>query len=204
MKIFALAAFLLLLSFFPASANFDAHEYAPLVEKDISYENWNYKNIETNQKVDLREFSKGKKLVMVVYFAPWCHTSNYQAPVVQKLYDKYKENGFAVIGVSLYGAVAKVKDMRDRLNLGFPIVTESTSSKDRDNTLHYKYRTSVGDTRKWGTPWNIFLVPGEFSTEGDVLVNKATIVNGEIREQEAEYFIRKKLRLPPETPSGDK
>ncbi len=204
MKIIVLSAFLLLFSFFPASANFDAHEYAPLIEKEISYENWNYKNIETNQKVDLREFAQGKKLVMVVYFAPWCHSSSYQAPVVQKLYDKYKDKGFGVIGVGLYGSVAKIEDMKERHELDYPMVTESTSTKDRETTLHYKYRTALGDTREWGTPWNVFLVPDELLAEGDVLAKKAVIVNGEIREQEAEYFIRKKLGLPPETVAQDK
>ncbi len=174
------------------------HEYAPLTEKEIAYQNWTYKNVRTNQEVNLREFAQDKKLVMVFYFAPWCHSSNYQAPVTQKLYEKYKDKGFAVIGVSLYGSIARVEDTMKKRGVGFPVVSESKSSKERKDTLHYKYRNITGDYRKWGTPWNIFLVPSELEKEGDVLTEKTTVVNGEIRENEAEAFIREKLGLPAE------
>ena len=183
----------LVLSIF-VQAQYD-HEYAPLTEKEISYKDWTYKNVLTNQEINLREFTKDKKLVMVFYFAPWCHSSNFQAPITQKLYEKYKDKGFSVIGVSLYGSIARVEDTMKRRGMEFPVVSESTSSKERKDTLHYKYRYSTGDYRKWGTPWNIFLIPGELEKKGDTLVKKATVVNGEIREKEAEAFIRKKLGL---------
>ncbi|MEZ5346439.1 MAG: TlpA disulfide reductase family protein [Pyrinomonadaceae bacterium] len=200
---FLFAAILILSSFFQAPAFPDAHEYAPLLEKDLTYENWEYKDVKTNQKIDLREFAADKKLVMVVYFAPWCHNSNYQAPVIKKLYDKYKHEGFAVIGVGLYASSARIEDTKDRLELDFPVVTDSSSTKDREKTLHYKYRIAVGDTRKWGTPWNLFFDPQEISGDRDVITTKPVIVNGEVRLQEAEYFIRKKLGLPPETAAGN-
>ena len=195
MKNLVLAAALVLVPLIAVSAQHD-HEYAPLTEKEIDYRNWTYRNVKTNQKVNLREFSKDKKLVMVFYFAPWCHSSNYQAPVTQKLYEKYKEHGFAVIGVSLYGSIARVEDTMKTKGMEFPVVSESVSSKDRKKTLHYNYRQKTGDYRKWGTPWNIFLIPEELEQEGEVLVDRAIVVNGEIREKEAEKFIRKKLGLP--------
>jgi len=190
------AVVLLLILAFGAAAQIDDHEYAPLTEKEIAYQDWTYKNVKTNQEVNLREFTKNKELVMVFYFAPWCHSSNYQAPVTQKLYEKYKDKGFAVIGVSLYGSIARVEDTMEKRGVGFPVVSESESLKERKETLHYKYRNITGDYRKWGTPWNIFLVPGKLEKEGDVLTNKTTVVNGEIREKEAEAFIREKLGLP--------
>lgn len=195
MKNLVLAAALVLVPLIAVSAQHD-HEYAPLTEKEIDYRNWTYRNVKTNQKVNLREFSKDKKLVMVFYFAPWCHSSNYQAPVTQKLYEKYKEHGFAVIGVSLYGSIARVEDTMKTKGMEFPVVSESVSSKDRKKTLHYNYRQKTGDYRKWGTPWNIFLIPEELEQEGEVLVDRAIVVNGEIREKEAEKFIREKLGLP--------
>ncbi|MCB1022762.1 MAG: TlpA family protein disulfide reductase [Acidobacteria bacterium] len=200
MQIFLLAAILVLSSFFPSFLNFDAHDYAPLTEKEFSYENWAYKNVETNQEIDLREFAKNKKLVMVVYFAPWCHNSEYQAPVVEKLYEKYKDQGFAVIGVGVYGSVARIEDSKKRFGFDFPVVSEPSSTKDREKTLHYKYRTALGDSRKWGTPWNVFITADNVIPDGDVLARKSTVVNGEIREQEAEYYIREKLGLPKEIP----
>ena len=195
MKNLFLAAVLVLVPLIAVCAQHD-HEYAPLTEKDIDYRNWTYRNVKTNKKINLREFTRDKKLVMVFYFAPWCHSSNYQAPVTQKLYEKYKEHGFAVIGVSLYGSIARVEDTMKKKGMEFPVVSESVSSKDRKKTLHYNYRQKTGDYRKWGTPWNIFLVSSEVDQWGEILATRAVVVNGEIREKEAEKYIREKLGLP--------
>ncbi|MDH3492911.1 MAG: redoxin domain-containing protein [Acidobacteriota bacterium] len=184
----------------PAAGNvFDNdHEYASISEKEIEYKNWTYKNVLTGEEVSLREFAKDKKLVQVFYLAHWCHSSNYQAPITQKLYEKYKDDGFAVVGVSLYGDLESTQNKIRWWRFTFPVVGESFSSRERKSTLHYKYRTATGDTRKWATPWNIFLAPGEFKEKGDTLVEKAFVANGELIEEEAEKFIRQKLGLAPE------
>ena len=61
--------------------------------------------------------------------------------------------------------------------------------EDRDKTPHYAYRQLTGDTRKWGSPWNIFLDPAKCNSTGDVLTEKAFVVNGELIEAEADKFI---------------
>ncbi len=176
----------------------DDHEYAPIGEKEIAYKNWTYKNVMTDESISLREFAKDKKLVLVTYVAHWCHSSNYQAPVVQGLYDKYKDKGLAVIGVSLYGNLESTQNKVRWWQFTFPVVGESFSTKDRLTSLHYQYRTATGDNRKWATPWNIFLEPSKFEKEGETLVEKAYVANGELIEAEAEKFVREKLGLPAE------
>ncbi len=198
MKKILASTFALLVLVFGTYAQHDDHEYSHLVEKPIAYQDWTYKGVSTNKDLNLRNFTKDKKLVMVFYFAPWCHSSNYQAPITQKLYEKYKDKGFAVIGVSLYGSLGHVKSMIDKRKIGFPIVTESISSGDRKRTLHYKYRQITGDYRKWGTPWNIFLVTNKLNKTGNTLTEKAFVINGELIEKEAEKFIRKTLEIPDE------
>src|ERR1043165_5500619 len=101
MKTFLLFA-ILLSSFTFARAQ---HEYAPLAEKEIKYKDWTYKQVRDGKELNLLSSTKGKKLVMVVYFAPWCGNWKLQAPVAQKFYEKYKANGFEVIGVGEYGTV---------------------------------------------------------------------------------------------------
>src|SRR6266550_5078592 len=80
-----------------------SHEYSPLVEKTVNYKNWTLNDLKDNKPVDLRSLVQGKKLVMVVYFAPWCGNWRNEAPVAARLYEKYKDQGFTVIGVSEYG-----------------------------------------------------------------------------------------------------
>jgi peroxiredoxin len=186
---------ILLLSF---TLSYAQHEYAPLQEHELKYKNWNYKSVRDDKEVNLRDFATGKKLVMVVYFASWCPNWKYEAPFAQKLYDKYKANGFDVIGVGEYASASDTKLFLDAQQITFPVVSESDSRDAKQKTPHYDYRKTTGDTRSWGSPWNLFIEPANVETKGDTLLKKAFVVNGELMEAETEKFIREKLGLPAE------
>ena len=184
----------LILALVPLNAGAQAgHEYSPLVEKTVNYKNWSLVNVKTDTAEDLRNMLIGKKLVMVVYFAPWCGNWRNEAPIAAKLYEKYKDQGFQVIGVSEYAARADVKAFFGEAGSPYPIVSESETRDDRDKTPHFGYRQLTGDTRKWGSPWNIFLEPSKVNASGDVLTEKAWVVNGELIEDEVDKFITDKL-----------
>ena len=178
---------------------FGQNESAPLVEKEIAYKDWTYKNVQTGEDANLRKFTGGKKLVMVVYYAPWCPNWRHDAPFVQKMYDKYKAEGFDVIAVGEYDTVDAMKKSLANFKITFPSVFESEQRTDRLKTTHNEYRKAVGDTRGWGSPWYIFLEPAKMEKTGDVLVKKASVVNGELIESEIEQFIRTKLGFPAAT-----
>src|SRR5678816_4832879 len=63
------------------------HEYSPLTETTVNYKNWKLPNLTADKSDDLRELMAGKKLVMIVYFAPWCGNWKNEAPIAAKLYD---------------------------------------------------------------------------------------------------------------------
>ncbi len=174
------------------------HEYAPLLEKEINYKDWTYKSIRDGKDVNLRSLTAGKKLVLVVYFAPWCPNWKLQAPVVQAFYDKYKDKGLEIVAVGEYDAVEAMKASLETYKITFPAVYESDTKTAKQQTPHYEYRKATGDTRNWGSPWSIFIEPTNLTKNGEILVKKATIVNGELMEAESETFIREKLGLPKE------
>lgn len=190
--LFIPALVLLLFSFAQAQS-----ELAPIVEREFEYKNWNFKKLDGGE-AGLREMAAGKKLVLVVYFAPWCANWRFQAPYVQRFYEKYKDQGFEVIGVAEYDSVAAVKANVQRFGLTFPIVYESESLSARLQTTHYAYRSAIGDTRKWGSPLNVFVTSADLKPEGDVAARKLYVSAGELIEKEAESFIREKLGLPKE------
>lgn len=171
------------------------NEQSPIVEKDIGYKDWVYKNVQTGNDTNLRKFTFGKKLVMVVYFAPWCPNWKHDVAFVQSMYDKYKVNGFDVIAVAEYDPVDSVKTHIGQYKLTFPVVWESDARTAKQTTSHYEYRKSVGDTRNWGSPWYIFLEVNKLEPAGLVMTKKAPIVNGELIQPDAEKFIREKLGL---------
>jgi len=191
-KLFILSIFALLIS--PAIAAAQAsHEYSPLVEKTVNYESWELPNVVTEKPEDLRKLMAGKKLVMIVYFAPWCGNWKQEAPIAAKLYEKYKGQGFQVIGVSEYASRADVRSYFGEAGPPYPVVVESESRQDKQGTLHYKYRQLTGDTRNWGSPWNIFIEPDKVNATGNVLAEKAWVVNGELIEEEVDKFIASKV-----------
>lgn len=171
------------------------HEYAPLEEKTVNYKDWTLNNVKDGTPVNLRTFAKGKKLVLVVYFAPWCGNWRNEAPVAAKLYEKYKGQGLDVIGVSEYAPRADTVTFFGESGSPYMVVSESESRADRDKTAHYGYRQATGDKRNWGSPYNVFLEPAKLNKTGDVLAEKAWVVNGELIEDEVENFIRARLGL---------
>ncbi len=171
------------------------HEYAPLQEKEITYKDFTYKNVKDDKPVELREFVTGKKLVLVVYFAPWCQNWRNEAPFASKLYEKYKANGLDVIGVGEYASRDDVRNYFGKSGPPFTVVTESESRDDKQKTLHYGYRHKTGDTRNWGSPYNVFLIPANLKPDGEVLTEKTWIVNGELIEADVEKFVRDQLGL---------
>src|SRR5260370_20155235 len=135
----------------------------------------------------------GKKVGMVVYFAPWCGNWRNEAPVAAKLYEKYKDQGFEVIGVSEYGSRDDVKKFFGDAGAPYPVVSESESRDDKQKTPHYGYRQLTGDTRNCGSPWNIFLEPSKGTQTGDVLTAKAWVVNAELIEADVDTIIGEHL-----------
>lgn len=178
------------------------HEYSPLVEKRVNYKNWQLPNLKTDKPEDLRKLIAGKKLVMVVYFAPWCGNWKNEAPIAAKLYEKYKDQGFQVIGVSEYASRDDVKNYFGEAGPPYPVVTESEAREDKVKTPHYEYRQLTGDKRNWGSPWNIFLDPSKCNSKGDVLVETTWVVNGELIEEEVDKFIASKVGAPSTSAGG--
>lgn len=172
------------------------HEYSPLVEKTVNYKNWSLPNLLSQENDDLRSLIAGKKLVMVVYFAPWCGNWKQEAPVALKLYEKYKDKGFQVIAVSEYAPREEVRSFFGEAGPPYPVVIESESRQDKTNTPHYAYRQMTNDNRNWGSPWNIFLEPDKVNKKGDILTEKAWVVNGELIEEEVDKFIASKVQAP--------
>jgi thiol-disulfide isomerase/thioredoxin len=195
-KFFLLVAFIFAFLLAPAAALTQGnHEYAPLQEQQVDYKDWTFNNLADGKPVNLRQLAAGKKLLLVVYFASWCPNWRNEAPLAAQLYEKYKANGLEVVGVSEYATLDATRAHFGTAGAPYTVVVESEGREWRDKTSHYSYRKTTGDTRNWGSPWNIFLEPAKFNKKGDVLMEKAWVVNGELIEAEVEKFIRERLGL---------
>ncbi|MGQ9898186.1 MAG: TlpA family protein disulfide reductase [Acidobacteriota bacterium] len=173
----------------------DGHEYAPLQTVKLLYRDWTYPGLD-GTPTNLRTWMQGKKLVLVVYFAPWCGNWRYEAEVLSRLHAKYQSHGLGIIAVSEYGATDETRAFFGDTGPPYRVVIESEDRSKRGETTHALYRRMTGDFRTYGSPYNIFLDPAAVMETGEVLAEQVTVANGELIEAEAEAFIREKLGLP--------
>ena len=173
----------------------DGHEIAPLEEQTLNYRDWTFKSLKDGAPVNLSAWLKGKKLALVVYYAPWCSNWRYEAPIVARLYEKYKQHGFDVIAVNEYGSLEDARQFFGETGAPYTVVVESEGREAREQTTHYAYRQACADPRRWGSPFNVFLEPAKLNTKGDVLAEKVWVVGGELVEADIEPFIRQRLGL---------
>lgn len=157
-------------------------EFAHIEKKDIDYQEFVLGDLYSGVKKTFANLAFGKKLVMVVYFAPWCPNWHHEMSLVERLYHKYKDSGFGIIGISEYGHINETKALFGARGAPFPIVVESQSRNERTSTTHFAYRHLAGDQRLWGSPWHIFIVE-----------NETWVVNGELIESDIVPFIESKL-----------
>lgn len=181
----------------------DGHEYAPLQTVKLNYRDWTYPAL-AGGDVNLRTWAKDKKLVLVVYFAPWCGNWRYESEVAARLYAKYREHGFGVIAVNEYGAASEARAFFGADGPPYPVVIESEDRAKVGETPHATYRRLTGDFRAYGSPYNVFIETAAMTADGDVLAERVTVANGELIEAEAEAFIREKLGLPATSPADGK
>jgi peroxiredoxin len=162
-------------------------EFAPLVSSAVPYPDFARKTADGKGEIHLADFVAGKPLVLVSTFAGWCKNCNWEAPVLAALYAKYHARGFDVIQVSEYTHPVDVAKFLERHHPPFPVVVGSTTTDDatREGTDHYRFRKLVGDKRKWGTPFNVFIINGDLS--------KPLVVAGELMEDEIDAFVARKL-----------
>ncbi len=171
------------------------NEQAPIISKEFEYKNWTFSNVKGEGESSLRDLAAGKKLTLVVYFAPWCPNWRHDVEFVRDLYDKYSAKGLQVVGVGEYDPLSSIQEHVAKFKLTFPIVYESALRTDKQKTTHYQYRLAAGDTRNWGSPWYVFIEPANVQPTGEVFVKKANVVNGELMRDDVEKFIREKLEL---------
>lgn len=163
------------------------HEYAEIKKAELEVQDFNLKTVGAKD-VHLTQFVSGKKLVLLWYFAPWCENSRYDTGFVLKLYEKYKDKGFDVLGISNYASLDELKKYLAQHNIKFTVVYETTEKNDNNrlSSQHFKFRDSLGDKRNWGTPFSVFILNGQLDT--------VYVAAGELIPEKAEQFVAETLR----------
>jgi len=169
------------------------HNYVPLREVEMEIKDFSFPTLR-GTPLKLSEAAKGKKLVLVHYFAAWCHNSNYDVKTMADLYTRYFDQGLLVIGVCEYSKNDELRDFIERNKPTYPICIEGEGKKkNRTGTTHYAYRKKVDDQRLWGTPLNILISAEDLLADGEVVAKRVRVAPGEVIKTELEELIQQKL-----------
>lgn len=71
----------------------------------------------------------GKKVIVLDFWATWCDPCKASMPHLIDLYEKHKDGGLLVVGISIDGpeSIAQVKKDVAQLGMSFPVVLDTES-----------------------------------------------------------------------------
>ncbi len=130
------------------------------------------------------------KILLLSYTAEWCKNCNYEAPYLGELYEKYHSRGLEIVTRTEYSEIDKVRDFIAKHDMKYPVIIGSVVAYDeretiRMETFQYLLRKTLGDSRKWGTPFNIIIVDGD--------VENPYVVVGEMKSDQVNDLIEQAL-----------
>jgi len=181
------------------------HEYTELKQIDLSkIEDYVYKKTTgkfrsiqklpnfvledtTGEMKDFYKFIKGKKIVLLTFLRADCENSQFEYPIIEKNYQKFKNKGFDVFTIMEY---TNADHLDEFLMTYFPSVTVTLGSRSKEGDIrfltdHYRLRKSLGDIRKWGTPFSFLIIDGD--------LQNVWYVGGEFNPGDLEKFLEKNL-----------
>lgn len=111
---------------------------------------------------------RGKKPVILDFFATWCPNCRRNTPHLNELYKKYKDQ-VEIIAVNLHEDPAVVRQFADSYNLTFPVALDETSSIANQFDVRY-------------TNTHVFI-----DLNGTVL----RVVSGDVQERDIQVLIKR-------------
>jgi cytochrome c-type biogenesis protein len=111
------------------------------------------------------------KAVLVNFWATWCGPCVIETPALVRVYNKYKERGFSVIGVALQSEEENIKEFVKKYRVPYAIASDTTSEV--------------------GLRYQVFALPSSFLFTADGKVKKAFMgyVEEEALERELQAVI---------------
>jgi len=80
---------------------------------------------------NLRLQEQRGQVVMINFWATWCGPCRQEMPHLTRLYDKYRNAGFVMLGVNVDDDARRATDLATKLGLKFPVLLDTDKSVSR-------------------------------------------------------------------------
>ena len=147
---------------------------AALTPADEHYGSYNF----TLTTIDREQVSLADyhgKVVLVNFWATWCGPCVVETPALVRMYNKYKNQGFAVIGVALQSEEDGVREFADRYRIPYAV------GRDTEQAIGMRYQ--------------VFALPTSFLFAPDGTIKRA--FTGFIAEEDLEAELKNMLPVRP-------
>ncbi len=103
------------------------------VEEEYEWGDFVFSTTDINGDKVTEEIMKDSRLVLLNLWEPWCGPCVNEMPDLQKLYEKYKDDGLLIIGAyATLDMSAEAKELVDSIGITYPII------KADDNIIGYE------------------------------------------------------------------
>ena len=136
---------------------------------------------ETNLKGEILSLQQYRgQVVLLDFWATWCPPCIAEIPNLKKTYERYKDQKFQIIGISLDRSMEPLKAYIEKEELGW---------------LHYWDKS-----RKVSTMYKVRGIPATFLIDGEGVIRK-TNLRGHALEHAVEDLVKENLEKPTDTPT---
>lgn len=68
---------------------------------------------------------RGKKVVLINFWATWCPPCRFEMPTMQQIYSEYKGKGFEILAINIEpDATKEIREFMKELRLSFPVLLD--------------------------------------------------------------------------------
>lgn len=124
--------------------------------------------VDSDSKLKLSDYAG--KVVLVNFWASWCYPCLVEMPEFQKIYDKFKDKGFAVLAVAVFDKLPDAKAFQDEYKFTFPVLFD-----DQEQAKAAFGVEVVPQTFLVGRDGLLIPIPNPKTNESKLRVNDVTI-----------------------------